>query len=250
MTYGSAPSDDHLHRLGPDGDGLADLAEADDPERAPAQLQAGELGPLPLAPADRGIRGRRPACHAIEQRERVLGRRDRVAGRGIHDGDARARGRLEIDVVDPHAGPTDDDESGPRGDERRVHLDLAANDQCVVVGDDGRQLGRRQAGPFVDLVVRGEELQSLARDRLGDEDPHAPAPVGVRVAMPSASRAAACAAPTATPGVTVRPLARQAISSVLSAPRISSSVTDPRWPSRKILPVSLPWPRRGRRPAP
>ena len=32
------------------------------------------------------------------------------------------------------------------------------------------------------------------------------------------------------------------ISSVLIAPRISSRVTEPRWPSRKILPVSLPWP--------
>ena len=39
-----------------------------------------------------------------------------------------------------------------------------------------------------------------------------------------------------------RPCSRDTISSVLIAPRISSRVTEPRWPSRKILPVSLPWP--------
>ena len=59
---------------------------------------------------------------------------------------------------------------------------------------------------------------------------------------PSASAAAANAAPTAAPGVIRRPCSRLTVSRTAIAPRISSTVTEPRWPSRKILPVSLPWP--------
>ena len=43
-----------------------------------------------------------------------------------------------------------------------------------------------------------------------------------------------------SPGPTDRPIPSDTNSSVLMAPRISSIVTDPRWPRRKILPVSLP----------
>ena len=89
VTNGSTAEDRHLHRPRPDGDGLADLAEPDDPERPAAQLEAGELGALPLAAPDRRVGRRRPAGEPVQQGERVLGGRDRVAGRGVDDDDAR-----------------------------------------------------------------------------------------------------------------------------------------------------------------
>ena len=97
--------DGHLHRPGADRDGLADLAEPDDPERPAAQLEAGELGALPLAAPERGVGGGDPAGDAVEQREGVLGGRDRVAGRGVDDDDPGPRRGIEVDVVDADARP-------------------------------------------------------------------------------------------------------------------------------------------------
>ena len=153
--------DGHLHRPRPDRDGLADLAETDDAERPPAQLEPGELRALPFAPADRRVGRGDPAGDGVEQCQRVLGRRDRVAGRGIDDDDARAGRRLEVDVVDPDPGPPDDGQPRPRGDELGIDLDLAADDQGVVVGQDRAQLVTRQARPLVDLVTGSQELDAL-----------------------------------------------------------------------------------------
>ena len=100
--------DRHLHGPCPGRDRLADLAEPDDPERPAAQLEARELGPLPLAAPDGRVGRRDPSRHAVEEGERVLGGRDRVAGRGVDDGDPGARRGLEVDVVDADPGPADD----------------------------------------------------------------------------------------------------------------------------------------------
>ena len=51
---------------------------------------------------------------AVEERERVLGGRDRVAGRGVDDRDPGPRRGVEIDVVDADAGPADDDQARAR----------------------------------------------------------------------------------------------------------------------------------------
>ena len=85
--------DGHLHRPRPGGDRLADLAEPDDPERPAAQLEARELGPLPLAAPHRRVGRGDPTGDAVEEGERVLGGRDRVAGRGVDDRDARPASR-------------------------------------------------------------------------------------------------------------------------------------------------------------
>ena len=101
---------------------------------------------------------------------------------------------------------------------------------------------RLQPDALVDLVVGAEELDALGGDGLGDEDLHAPAaaawtatPVGLEGGDLGGAR-------RPSPGATDRPIPSDTNSSVLIAPRISSIVTDPRWPRRKILPVSLPWP--------
>ncbi len=91
--------------------------------------------------------------------------------------------------------------------------DLAADDQGVVVGDDRAQLLARQARSLVDLVMGAEEVNALLRDRLGDEDPHAPVPAAAGVISPNDSIAATWAAATAEPGRTDRPNAIDANSS-------------------------------------
>lgn len=176
--------DDHLHRPSAHGDRLADLAEPDDAEGPTAQLEPGELGPLPLAPSDGGIGRGGPAGDAIEQRERVLGRGDGVARRGVDDRDPGARRGVEVHVIDPDSGSPDDDEAGPGGDQLGIDLDLAADDERVVVGQDRGQLVAGTADPLIDLVVGREELDALAGDRFGDQHPHALAPATGSAAMP------------------------------------------------------------------
>ena len=226
---GIGTQDDHLHRPGTVGDRLPDLAETDDPEGPSTELQAREFAPLPFAAAHARVGRGRPAGDAIEQRERVLGGRDRVAGRCVDDRDAGPGRGVEIDVVDADARPADDEEPRAGGDQRRIDRDLAPDDQRLVVGQDRRELAVGAADPLVDLVTSGcEEIEALARDALGDEDPHAVVPATVKLAMPSDASAARWPAATAAPGSTIRPLRRETTSSVESAPRISSSVTDPR----------------------
>ena len=175
--------DRHLHRPGPCRDRLADLAEADDPERPAAQLEARELGPLPLAAPDRGVGGGDLPGDAVEQGERVLGGGDRVAGRGVDDRDAGPGRRIEVDVVDADAGPADHLEARPGSDHGGIDLDLAADDERVVAGEDRAQLCRGQARSLVDVVMGAEASDAFRRDRLGDEDPHAgtPAPLAPRL---------------------------------------------------------------------
>ena len=219
---------DHLHRPCSIGDRLADLAEADDPERTAAQLEASESITRPLATAKARIRGSGLARHAVEQRERVLRGGDRVAGRGVDDGDPRPRRCVEIDVVDTDTRPPDDDQPRARGDHVGIDLDLAADDQRLVLGDDRKELLPRAARALVDFVASGKELQPLARHLLGDEDPHAVVPATARAAIPWLASAARWAAATAAPGSSGRPPSSETISSVLIAPRISSRVTEPR----------------------
>ena len=132
------------------------------PERLAAQLDARELRPLPLAAAHRGVGGRGLAGEPEQQRERVLGGGDRVAGRRVDDGDPGPGRRLEVDVVDADAGPADDDEPRPGGDQLGVDLDLAADDERVVVGQDRRRSPSR-GRPSCSSTSwwRAEELEAL-----------------------------------------------------------------------------------------
>ena len=146
------------------------------------------------------------------------------------------RRRVEIDVVDADARPADDHQAAAGGDELGVDLDLAAHDERVVVGQQGGVIGSAETGPLVDFVVRPQELDALRRDRLGDQDPHAP----TGASAPMASSAARWAAATAAPASTGRPCSSETSSMTPIASRISASVTEPRWPSRKMCPESLP----------
>ena len=164
--------DVHLQAAGPVGHGLADLAQADDAQRPAAQLDAGEGAALPLAPAHRGVGGGGLVGQREHQGDRLLGRRDGVAGRGVDDHDAGLGGGLEVDVVDADAGPADDDQAGGVGEDVGRDLDLAANQQRVVVADDRGELFGRQPDLLVDFVVGAEDLEALLGQGLGNEDLH------------------------------------------------------------------------------
>ena len=187
-----------------------------------------------------------PAGDAVEQREGVLGGRDRVAGRGVDDGDAGPRRGVEVDVVDADAGPADDDEPRAGGDELGVDLDLAADD---------RARRSRAGSPHSSSRVQPRRSSTSWCGARGARRPRAATDSATRTLTrrPRRGRAAGdarttraprrWAAATAAPGLDRPAAAERRRSRACSiAPRISSSVTEPRWPRRKILPVSLPWP--------
>ena len=108
----------------------------------------------------------------------MLRRRDGVPGWRVDDGDSGARCRVQVDVVDAHARPADDLQPRAGRDHRGVHVDAATHDQGVVAADDVAQLVPGQPGPNVDLVAGSERLDTLGRDRLGDQHPHRAGTVG------------------------------------------------------------------------
>ena len=100
---------DHLH-LQPDGavgDDRADVAAADDAERLGEQLDAQELGLLPLAGLGGAIGFRDLARQRHHQRDGVLGGGDGIAEGRVHDDDALGGRGLDVDVVDADAGAAD-----------------------------------------------------------------------------------------------------------------------------------------------
>ena len=133
---------DHLHahanRLA-DDDG-ADVACTDDAERLGLKLDAHEAVLLPLAGMGGRVCRRNLAGQRKHQRNRMLGRGDRVAeGRVHHDDATRGRGR-NIDVVDADAGAADDLEVRGAFQELRRGLGGRADGKAVIVADHGGKL--------------------------------------------------------------------------------------------------------------
>jgi hypothetical protein len=189
-----AREDRHLHRPGPGRDRLADLAESDDAQGPAAELESGELRPLPLSPPDGRVSRRDLAGDAVEQGERVLGRRDRVACRRVHDRDPCPRCSVQVDVIDADPGPADDLELRAGRDHRRVDLDLAPNDESVVLAEDRAELVAREPGPLVDVMGGPQDRHPFGSNRLRDEDPHAGTPAPLVPAAPTSPSASAAAA--------------------------------------------------------
>ena len=129
--------DAHPEPVAAPGDGLADRAEADDPERLAGQRLAFELEP-PTA-AHRGV-------DAVE----LAGEHDEVGGGDVGDVVAEDSGRVghpdaqlargvEVDAVDADA-PLGDDAHARRVLEDPRGEGVVAGDHAVVVADDRDQL--------------------------------------------------------------------------------------------------------------
>ncbi len=98
----------HLMRLRQARDFRADRAEPNQAQRFVTQFTARKFLFLPLARLHRGVGLRHGMRHGEQQRHRVLGNADGVSAGGVHDQHALARGGVEVDVVDAHAGASDD----------------------------------------------------------------------------------------------------------------------------------------------
>ena len=78
------------------------------------------------------VRRRNLASRGKQQGNRVLGGRDRVAERRVHDHDAARGGRGDVDVVDADTGATDHLESRGGGNDVLVRLRRGSYGQAVV----------------------------------------------------------------------------------------------------------------------
>ena len=99
--------DAHFEPPRPLGDGLPDPAQSENRQRLPGKLRPRELAPLPFPFAHAGGGPSDIPREGHHHGDRVLGGARRIAGRRVHHDDAFARGRRQIDIVDPHAGPHD-----------------------------------------------------------------------------------------------------------------------------------------------
>src|SRR5581483_2131754 len=239
--------DAHVEPFAAARDLRANLAEADDAQRLAAQLDADEAGAVPLAGPERGIGVRDVAREREHERDGVLGGGDRVPERRIDDDHAALGRRGEVDIVDADAGTADDVQLLRCREDLARHLRLAAHDERLVGTDGGDQVLGGQAGADVDLGLAAQEGDAVFGDRVGDEDlvhvapfdeEGQPAGAALRCDT-NVSPDQPAVAPTPegekpTRGRAWRRASRQAW--------MSASETRPRWPMRKILPVSAPWP--------
>ena len=169
----------HVEALGALGDELADAAEADHAEGLAVELGALELGAVPAAGDQRGVRLRDVAEEGEGQRQRVLGGGDRVRlGRVGDDDPAPGRGR-DVDVVDAGAGAAD-------------HLQVGRPARSAPASSwspsgSGSRRTRRSARASsssdhveaeVDVEIRAQQVDAGVGDLLLDQDLH-------RLATPS-----------------------------------------------------------------
>ena len=148
-----------------------DAAEADEAERLPGELVAGEPRAVPAAFLERGVGLRNRAREAEQETERVLRRRDDGGLRRVRDHDSAPRGRVEIDVVDPHPGPADHLELRRFLDQAGVEVRAAADDDRVVVADPRGEVAVRV---HVDVEALAQEVDPRRGYGFANENSHVP----------------------------------------------------------------------------
>ena len=127
-------------------------------------------GPLPRLQRQVGLRDV-PGLRQ-QQRDRVLRGAHDVRLRRVHHEHAAPRAGLDVDVVEPDAGPRHHLQVVRGVDDRRVHPGLRPHDQRVVGRDGPGQPLLRQLRPNLDLEVLAQEVESSFGQRLGDQDAH------------------------------------------------------------------------------
>jgi len=124
-----------LERAGAGGHARSDLAEADDSERLAGELGAQELRLLPLSGRERGGSFRDAAEEREQERERVLDGGNDVSGGRIDDEHAAGGRRPDVHVVDADSGAADHGQVRRGGEELRIHLRAAADEERVGGGE-------------------------------------------------------------------------------------------------------------------
>ena len=121
----------------------ADPSESEHAERLPGELDSREARPIPRSGRERSVRLRDVPGEREEERDRMLG--GGVDGRlgGVRDDDPAAGRRLDVDVVDADACPSDHLEAICALDERRVDRRRRADDDRVEVADDRGEIRLR-----------------------------------------------------------------------------------------------------------
>ena len=107
------------------------------------------------------------------QRDRVLGRRDRIAERRVHHDDAAARRGGNVDIVDADAGAADHFEIGRGSDQLLGDLRRRADGEAVIAADDFEQcfLVLAEIGQIVDLdAAILEDLDGGGGKLVGNEN--------------------------------------------------------------------------------
>ena len=169
----------HLQAMGAVGHDRADIAAADQPQHLAHELHAHEPVLLPLAAAGRAVGGGDLARQGQHQRDRVLGRGDRVAERRVHHHHAALGRGLDVDVVDADPRPADHLQPRRRGQHLGGDLGRRADRQAVELADDGQELGRLHPDAGLDLQAALLEDGLGGRAQLvGDQHPgHGAAPL-------------------------------------------------------------------------
>ena len=87
--------------------------------------------------------------------------------RRVRDDDSAPCGRVDVDVVDSHAGPADDLEPVGALDQRRIEFRRRAHDDRIESGDDGCEIG---VEVFYDVEATPQELDARRSYALPDEN--------------------------------------------------------------------------------
>ena len=81
-----------------------------------------------------------------------------------------SRRRIDVDVVDAHAGSSDNLQLRAGGNHVRGYPGLAAHDQAIVTADDLEELVAAQPEAYVYFGVFLERVNPVLRDGIDDED--------------------------------------------------------------------------------
>ena len=163
--------DFHLEADGALGNAAADIAATDEAERLVGDFEAHIARLRPLAGL-RVVIGRRDLAGGGEHhRDGMLGGRDGVAERRVHDDDALGGGGLDVDIVDADTGPADDLEVGGRRDHVSVRLAGRTHGEAVILRDDLDQIFLGQTNLDVGFdAARLEDFDGGGGERVSDED--------------------------------------------------------------------------------
>jgi hypothetical protein len=146
-------------------------AEAEDAERLAVQFHAFPTGPVPVPCVQVGVGLRDVARLREQQRDRVLGRREDVRLGRVHHHHAAPGCFGDVDVVEPDAGPPDDDEVTARGQHLGRHAGRAPDDQRGRTPHRVEELLGRQPGALLDVETgRSHRFDAARGERFGDED--------------------------------------------------------------------------------